>query len=80
LRWGGDGEKKGVKVGTNHIQQSTKAGDGAGRQWGGGTDGGQWRPMTTADMSRRPLTKSSASDDKEIEAQQSSEESHTLVS
>ena len=39
--WGGDGEKKGVKVGTNHIQQSTKAGGGAGRQWGGGADGGR---------------------------------------
>ena len=39
--WGGDGKKKGVKVGTNHIQQSTKAGGGAGRQWGGGADGGR---------------------------------------
>jgi hypothetical protein len=32
MEMGGDGEKKGVKVGTNHIQQSTKAGGGAGRQ------------------------------------------------
>ncbi len=38
---GGDGEKKGVNVGTNHIQQSTKAGGGAGRQWGGGADRGR---------------------------------------
>ena len=38
MEMGGDGEKKGDKVGTNHIQQSTKAGGGAGRQWGGGAD------------------------------------------
>jgi len=38
---GGDGEKKGVKVGTNYIQQSTKAGGGAGRQGRDGTDGGR---------------------------------------
>jgi hypothetical protein len=37
---GGDGEKKGVKVGTNYIQQSTKAGGGAGRQWGVAQMGG----------------------------------------
>ena len=41
LEMGDDGKKKGVKVGTNHIQQSTKAGGGAGRQWGGGADGGR---------------------------------------
>ena len=39
--WGGDGKKEGVKVSTNHIQQSTKAGGGTGRQWGVGADGGQ---------------------------------------
>jgi len=38
---GNDGEKKGVKVGTKHIQQSTKAGGDTGRQWGGGADGGR---------------------------------------
>jgi hypothetical protein len=47
---GGDGKKKGVKVGTNHIELSTKAGGGAGRQWGG------WRrrgAMTTDDHGGR---------------------------
>ena len=39
-RWGDDGEKKGVKVGTNYIQQPTKAGGGTVRKWGVGTDGG----------------------------------------
>ena len=54
MGWGGDGKKKGVKVGTNHIQQSTKAGGDAGRQWGSGADGGRCRLMTTADMKRHP--------------------------
>jgi hypothetical protein len=40
-RWGDDGEKKGVKVGTNYIKQSTKAGGGAVRKWGVGADGGR---------------------------------------
>ena len=35
------GKNKGKKVGTKHIQQSTMAGGGNGRQWGGGADGGQ---------------------------------------
>jgi hypothetical protein len=38
---GDDGEKKGVKFETNYIQQSTKAGGGAGTQRGGDVDGGQ---------------------------------------
>jgi hypothetical protein len=41
IEMGDDGEKKGVKFGTNYIQQSTKAGGGPGRQWGGDVDGGQ---------------------------------------
>ncbi len=37
--WGGTGKNKVVKVGTRYIQQSTMAGGGNGRQWGGGADG-----------------------------------------
>ncbi len=50
IEMGDDGKKKGVKFGTNYIQQSTKAGGGAGRQWGGDVDGGA---MTTDDHGRR---------------------------
>ena len=47
---GGDCEKKGAKVNTKHIQQSTKAGGGAGRQWGGWR---RWGAMTTDDHDGR---------------------------
>jgi len=47
---GGDGEKEGGKVGTNHTQQSTKAGGGAGRQGGGWH---KWGAMTTDDHGGR---------------------------
>jgi hypothetical protein len=36
----GDDKKKGIKVDKNHIQQSTKAGGDARRQWWGGADWG----------------------------------------
>ena len=55
MKWGDESKKKGAKVGRKCIQQSTRAGGGNGRQWGGSPDGGLCGPMTTGDASLTSL-------------------------